>query len=343
MIEKIEKIKKVVNDMQEDEAKHLLQSILIQLDLLKKDYNEDLITYLTSIPKQLINPTPYKKEITESTHVHITFDESSAGSLKHMLSKERLRQEYVVSFSEFFSIGPINQLDTNEGQQLRQQWLSKNLNLEDLYFEEEYLSQFIQSLEELQSIPNDMPITIWSANNAHEHVGLCFALVYLKDKKNIRIINTSEAHRRLFQKENEIYEIRGTGELTSEKLAVIYEKYEKGAVLTEEERTGFEQEWELLSETTDLLRIWNDNQVQSVHDDYFDTFIIECAKNLEKERAEEQFYKSARLIGEVLGQIEQSVGDVFLEYRLRTLIGQGVFEMKGSLKAMRYYSVRLKK
>lgn len=188
-----------------------------------------------------------------------------------------------------------------------------------------------------------MPITIWSANNAHEHVGLCFAFVYLKDKKNIRIINTSEAHRGLFQKENEIYEIHGTGALTPEQLATIYETYEKGTVLTEKSRKQLEQEWKLLSETKNSLRIWEDHKVSSVQETYFDSFIIECAKNLEKERAEEQFYKSARLIGEVLSQIEQSVGDAFLEYRLRTLIEQGVFEMKGTLKAMRYYSVRLKK
>lgn len=342
MIEKIEKIKKVVNEMQEDEAKQLLQGILIQLELLKNDYNEDSLTYLTSIPSEWIDYAEHKKNIAESTHIHITFGESSAGCLKYMLKKKKLQREYVISFSEFFSIGPINQLETAAGQHLRQQWLSKNLNLEDSYFEEEYLPRFIQSLQELQSIPSDMPITIWSGENTNEHVGLCFALVHLKDKKNIRIINTSEANRRLFQKENEIHGVHGTSALAPEKLATIYEKYEKGTILTEETRKQLKQEWESLSETKDLLRIWEENKVSSVKETYFDSFIIECAKNLEKER-EEEFYKSARLIGEVLGQIEQSVGDVFLEYRLRTLIEQGVFEMKGSLKAMRYYSVRLKK
>ncbi|MCI0764892.1 DUF1835 domain-containing protein [Bacillus sp. TL12] len=343
MIEKIEKIKKVVNEMQEDEAKQLLHGILLQLDLLKNNYNEDSFTYLTSIPNELIDYALHKKNITESTHIHITFGESSAGCLKYMLKKKKSQQEYVISFSEFFSIGPINQLGTTTGQHSRQQWLSKNLNLEDLYFEEEYLPKFIQSLQELQSIPMDMPITIWTGENANEYVGLCFALVHLKDKKNIRIINTSEAHRKLFQKENEIYVIGGTGELTPENLATIYEKYEKGIILTEETRIQLEQEWKLLSETTNLLRIWEDHKVFSVKETYFDSFMIECAKNLEKDEIEKQFYKSARLIGEVLGQLEQSVGDVFLEYRLRTLIQQGVFEMEGTLKAMRYYSVKLKK
>lgn len=53
--------------------------------------------------------------------------------------------------------------------------------------------------------------------------------------------------------------------------------------------------------------------------------------------------KSARLIGEVIGHLDQYMGDAFFEYRLRKLIEKGVFEMEGNLKAMRYYSVRLKR
>ncbi|RDU37998.1 hypothetical protein DRW41_08845 [Neobacillus piezotolerans] len=51
---------------------------------------------------------------------------------------------------------------------------------------------------------------------------------------------------------------------------------------------------------------------------------------------------AARIIGEAIGQIEEYVGDSFLEYRLRHLIAEGVFEVQGSTKAMRYYSVKLR-
>ncbi len=39
----IDKIKNAVEDMYEDEAKDLLQSILIQLNLLEENYSEDTI------------------------------------------------------------------------------------------------------------------------------------------------------------------------------------------------------------------------------------------------------------------------------------------------------------
>ena len=56
------------------------------------------------------------------------------------------------------------------------------------------------------------------ADNAHEHVGLCFVMAQLKDKKNIRVMNTSEASKEILKLE---YVIRGTGELPPESLALI--------------------------------------------------------------------------------------------------------------------------
>ena len=44
-----------------------------------------------------------------------------------MLKQEGVLEESVVSFSEF-SIGPIHQLHTNEGQLARKEWLVKQLN-----------------------------------------------------------------------------------------------------------------------------------------------------------------------------------------------------------------------
>ncbi|MEI5913125.1 DUF1835 domain-containing protein [Bacillus albus] len=333
----IDKIKNVVEDMHEDEAKHLLQSILIQLNLLEENYSEDTIKNLMDIPKQLTSNTFYKRNVIESSHVHITFDDSSAGSLKHMLGQEERLEEMVVAFSEFFSIGPINKLHMNEGQLARKKWLVNNLTAYENYFEEEYLPRFLKTIEELHTIPIETPITIWKADNAHEHVGLCFVMAQLKDKKNIRVMNTSEASKEILKRE---YAIRGTGELSPESLALIQNSFLELTYLTEEDRMQYEHEWDSLSKSTEFLRVWTDNEVLSVQEDYFDQFIIECAKSIGANR---EFLKAPRVIGEALGHVEQLVGDTFLEYRLKELIKQEVFEFEGSLDEMHFYSVKLRK
>lgn len=223
----IDKIKNAVEDMHEDEAKHLLQSILIQLNLLEEKYSEDTLKNLMDISRQLTSNTSYKRNVKESSHVHIAFDDSTAGCLKHMLGQEERLEEMVVAFSEFFSIGPINKLHMNEGQLARQEWLVNNLNAYENYFEEEYLPRFLKTIEELHAIPIEIPITIWKADNAHEHVGLCFVMAQLKDKKNIRVMNTSDASKKILKLE---YAIRGTGELAPESLALIQKKFCKIAV-----------------------------------------------------------------------------------------------------------------
>ncbi|HDZ2054437.1 TPA: hypothetical protein RRZ79_005758, partial [Bacillus anthracis] len=53
--------------------------------------------------------------------------------------------------------------------------------------------------------------------------------------------------------------------------------------------------------------------------------------------------KAPIVIGEALGLVEHLVGDTFLEYRLKELIKQEVFEFVGSLDEMRFYSVKLRK
>ncbi|MDR2992354.1 MAG: DUF3658 domain-containing protein, partial [Bacillus cereus] len=105
-------------------------------------------------------------------------------------------------------------------------------------------------------------------------------------------------------------------------------------------RITLENEWNHLSDRTEFLRVWKENEVHSVHEEYFDQFILDCAK---KVGADKEFLKAPRVIGEALGLVEQLVGDTFLEYRLKELIKREVFEYKGSLDQMRLYSVKLRK
>jgi hypothetical protein len=85
-------------------------------------------------------------------------------------------------------------------------------------------------------------------------------------------------------------------------------------------------------------------RILSVPENFYDEFIIKKAKKLfvKGKPREIEFIKSARVIGEVLGYLDQYVGDSFLEYRIRKLIEAGVFESEGSLVAMRFYRIRLK-
>lgn len=82
--------------------------------------------------------------------------------------------------------------------------------------------------------------------------------------------------------------------------------------------------------------------MKSVPEDYYDRLIITTAQKLHKKQADKDFIKTGRIIGDVLGQMDGRLSDAYLEYRIRTLIYRGVFEIKGIPKSMRYYSVMLR-
>ena len=112
--------------------------------------------------------------------------------------------------------------------------------------------------------------------------------------------------------------------------------------LNHELRKKFEEEWQALASTQEVLRIWQSKEIKSVDEAYYDDYIIGKAKELLNGRKNNEFMKSARLIGEVFGHLDQYIGDAYIEYRVKQLIMNGMFEIKGVPKAMRFYSLRLR-
>lgn len=66
--------------------------------------------------------------------------------------------------------------------------------------------------------------------------------------------------------------------------------------------------------------LWGNN-----NEDREDDFIIACARRLQEEQEEVHYQVAARLIGEVLGHMEELREVEWIEYRLRQLIQQGIF------------------
>ncbi|MFJ5716726.1 DUF1835 domain-containing protein [Neobacillus sp. NPDC093127] len=274
--------------------------------------------------------------------IHILFGQSSAGSLRAAFRKKGIdKKEQIISFWDMFSIGPVLRLHEETGLEARFDWMKDVMNDEFGEFQE-YIQSFQKTIDRILSIPEELLIFIWTADNAHEQTGLRFVLDILKGKNNdITVINTTKSYGELFNAGRRQYTVLHSGEINPDKLQIIYDQGE-GRVLTDHDKEDYGDEWNFLTENRETLRIWRNGRIVSVPEDYYDPFIIQKAKKLHRRQETKDFMKSARLIGEVLGHLDQYVGDAFLEYRLRKLIEKGVFDVEGSLIAMRYYSVKLR-
>ncbi|AMA74174.1 DUF1835 domain-containing protein [Aneurinibacillus thermoaerophilus] len=342
----IENLKKIIDDLPEKEAKTLLYHIFLRMNLVEETQysQEQFFTDMSKTYKQILNykvNQMHNKENKPYKKVHIIFGVSASGSLRMVLKESGVSgEEKVITFSDLFSIGPVWQLHTEEGREARKEWFTEHFR----YSEGDsthYMQHFQTALNEIYSIPSDVPVTIWTGENAHEQTGLRFVLYLLREKINtITIINTAEAYKQHFNRQDtrSLY----TGEISTERLQTIYDEIDRLIQpLTIQNRDRLVEEWLRLADTREVLRIWKNGCVESVTEEWCDSYIIQAAQKFHNKQKQKNFMKAARVIGEALGSLEQYVGDEFLEYRLRMLISQNVFEAIGSLEAMRYYSVRL--
>ncbi|BBP87900.1 hypothetical protein BsIDN1_15180 [Bacillus safensis] len=157
------------------------------------------------------------------------------------------------------------------------------------------------------------------------------------------VINITTAFDQLFNTNTRRMDIRHSGEIASEKFKILYESKEHIHPVTKEERERLQNEWlSLAKKENHKLRIWKKGQTISVPEDEFDAYLVKMAKRLHQSAPEEEYIVTPRLIGEVIGHLDQCIGDDFIEYRLKTLIDQGFFfDMKGKRTSMRYYSFKL--
>ncbi len=340
-------LKNMIENLPENEAKSFLYLMLRRIELEKEPSNEEaqhLIKYLQQTIDDFIRIKREQSiDYKEFEKVHIVFGDSAGGSLKNGLKNlDKHHTEKIISFRDTFSVGPLTDLGDSSGVGNRYHWLENHLILEDGEIEKDII-RFKDTIRELNAIPLHIPIVIWAGENAHEQTGLRFVLHLLKDKRNpIFCINSSLSYIDLYKNHEINYKPLHTGELDADKLLDIYEKNNELQPISKEERIQLVEEWVGLSTTQEVLRIWEQGKILSVNEDYYDEYIINTAKELHQKQQHTDFLKCATVIGHAIGYLEQYHGDLFFEYRVRHLIMNGVFEVQGVPKAMRFYSVKLR-
>lgn len=278
-----------------------------------------------------------KSQYQEAVPVHIASSESIAGALRFGIKRPKM----VIGFHGFFSIGPIWQLDTEEGRAFRGEWLYDNINL---YMESyEYESQFSNTLLEIEDIPEKSPIYIWTANNGNEQTGLLFILQLLKERPNqVFLINTTELYEKWLNSGVDKQIIYHSGEVHPDHLRLLFEKSKSSLPLKSEERDKFQKVWDTLLKSKEVLRLSKNGKIEEAPVDYYDPLILNTIENIHSKHGDKDFIRTAMVIGRVMAEVDEPVNDAFLEYRIRHLVYSGVLEMKGIPKSMGHYRVKLR-
>lgn len=266
--------------------------------------------------------------------IHIVFGQSAGGSVR--MAFEKLGHQVIV-FPITFSVGPLTNLAKPEGIDAYFDWLERVFG--DVFNElPKEKIEFKQALQAVRVIAPTEKVMIWTCENASEQTGLCFVLAQMPVCE-VFMANTQYAIDELYQNKPVQRQLRSSGEVAPEKFSIFYNEgyYD---LLTERERTAYIQESQRLLASNATLRSWLHGVIIDERETRDDAQIIECAKQLHR-KTDEPFLITPRLIGEMFGHSDQDITDSWIEYRIRTLIAQGVFYFEGDLKSMRMYKVRL--
>ncbi len=317
--------------MSEADAKSMLF-----LTLMNEQSKDDMVQFLLQQNEE--------QDVSTIETVHIVFGHSPGGSLKAAFRNSNyVKTEEIIVMPGNFSVGPLKDLHLCEGIEARFQWLQERYFIEDdglAIFEREVK----EAVEKIKSIPPQQDIIIWTCQNAHEQIGLRLVLAMLEKKPNdIYVLDTFQLFHELhiFPQLAEDNYPRSSGEVSVENVLHIYEQYQ-GRPLKKSVQQALSKEGLKMLMDDYCIHTWEYNELWSHHNENVDDdWIIACAKRLHEDQEEAPYLMAARLIGEVLGHMEQYREAEWIEYRLRQLIQQGVFSYRGELKGMLHYQVKL--
>ncbi|MEK5163599.1 DUF1835 domain-containing protein [Paenibacillus sp. FSL R5-0527] len=343
-------IRKATDSLEEEELRAYLRLILVQIERMKEEgaAPNTAITGLIELYDGLI-ALPDKKRIVwdpapACTHVHIVIGDSFAGSMKQALKGLGWEEAHkLIVLRENYAIGPLADLDSPAGRTARSEWFGDNI-MNGLEAYSTYEDEYMVLLGKLEQIPEQAELVVWTTRNACEQAGMRYALHLLRHKPNpLSVYDACAICEALYNRPDAITRYRHSGELPPSKLQAALVRMDGSGRLSGTDIAKLIEEWRAIAEQTGTLRIWRDGAVIGVPADYYDSYLLDKLDRLKPPAGDRGFLRSARLIGEALGYCEQYVGDEYFEYRLRTLIYNGVLEIKGVPAAMRFYSVRRKR
>ncbi|GGD60985.1 DUF1835 domain-containing protein [Paenibacillus nasutitermitis] len=275
--------------------------------------------------------------------IHLVFSLSDAGALKVTLSEiGKRRENKVLAFNDLFSIGPILHLDKLEGQQRRMLWLMERFSdyhLNSVINQEHQIGQMIETIAR---IPEHKSITIWCGDNAHDQVGMRFALYLLREREQpVRIVNVSEICKEMPLYIEEQVPPYAQGLIVIDIYREIVKRYNDIMLVEPSRRRRYELEWLEISGQAHMLRLWQDGEIKGSGVDELDGVILGAITKLHEEKNGGGFVKAGSVVNKVFEISNQLVGFQFIEYRIWTLISDGILAFKGLPGAMHQYSIRI--
>ncbi len=266
--------------------------------------------------------------------IHIVFQHGDVNVMKKAMELDESLQGEVFEIKDEWGVGPLKDLDDDEGWKERTDWWKELLK--DSPYGEKLVGSFDdrQTVKEITSKLDTDPSLeawIWMGQNQHDVTGYFWLVKQLKNCQG-RVMILYLNNLPFINEKGQLFYPIGIHEIQPKEV-VKAKKLARPITLSEFEVDP--DEWKRLSEENSMVRILEGGKkIVGKDETFYDDDIV---RNITSE-----WQKAWRVLSNTLHRMKIKTGDVFLMWRMKELIAQGRIEVLGDVtKGWKEFDVKL--
>ena len=254
--------------------------------------------------------------------LHIVFQQDDVQLLKEAIKLDESLVGDVFEIKDEWGVGPLKDLDTDEGWNARQNWWREMLVGSP--YGEKLVGTFddretVRSIKEKLDADETLEAWIWMGQNQHDVTGYYWLMPQLKAYQG-RVMILYLNNLPFINEKGQLFYPWSVHDILP-KEAVKAKKLARQITLSEFEVDP--DEWKKLSDENAMVRILEGGKkIVAKEESFYDSEII---KNITPD-----WQKATRVLSNTLHRMKIKTGDVFIMWRMKQLISAGKIETMGN-------------
>jgi hypothetical protein len=255
--------------------------------------------------------------------LHIVFQQDDVQLLKEAIKLDETLQGEVFEIKDEWGVGPLKELDTDEGWTARQNWWREMLTGSP--YGEKLVGSFddretVKSIKEKLDADETLEAWIWMGQNQHDVTGYYWLMPQLKAYQG-RVMILYLNNLPFINEKGQLFYPWSVHDILP-KEAVKAKKLARQITLSEFEVDP--DEWKKISDENATVRVLEGGKkIVAKEDSFYDSEVL---KNITAE-----WQKATRVLSNTLHRMKIKTGDVFLMWRMKQLISAGKIETMGNV------------
>ena len=268
--------------------------------------------------------------------IHVVFQKADVATLQKAIELDETLSGDVAEIKDEFAVGPIENLDTEEGWTAREDWWRGLVN-DSPYSGENLVGSFddrktVEGIKQRLNENSKEEIWVWMGQNQHDVCGYYWLISQLKEYQR-RVVVLYFNNLPFINEKGQIF-YPTTLHAIQPKEFLKAKKLNRKVTLSEFEVDP--DEWKKLCSDNATVRILEGGKkIVCKEEDFYDKDVLNGLSN--------EWQKGNKAMHSILSKMKTGTGDVFLLWRIKKLALEGKVDINGdTTKSWKDFEVKLK-